>query len=825
MIAGIGSHYVDGALAGPLADTGMSSEPTAPSAPIPLRPLESPSAPPGGSVLRVAGNLPRPLTSLIGREADVAAILALLGDGGVRLLTLTGPGGVGKTRLALRAGEEASAAFPDGVVFVPLAAIGDPELVLPAIARALGVRAPSSRTAVELIAGELRDARLLLVLDNFEQVRPAATQLAMLLGACAGLSILVTSRAMLRVAGEQRFPFAPLALPALPAASAGRSADVPLAAIAASPAVQLFVARAQAVDPNLRLDTETAPEIAAICQQLDGLPLAIELAAARSHHLAPAGLLGRLGPAVPLLTGGPDDAPHRLRTMRDAIAWSYNLLSPEEQVLFRRLAVFEGGFTVDAAEAVTEGAPASPSVLDLIASLIDKSLVRRTEAAGTTRFGMLETIRESALERLAESGEAAAIRAAHAAAMVDLAERAEPHLLGPEERQWEIRVETELANLRAALAWALEHDVALALRIAAPLWVYWSVNHLPEGRRWLQAALAQPSPADDLLRARALTTEGALACLLGDFAAGETAGRAAVALAEAADDPIVEARARWIVGASRLSAGQLDGVAHELDRALTLFARATTSADRTRSAFTRATRAMLAFTLGEVEQGIDDSERALADVREVGSDGVTIFILSNFGGQLVVLGETSRARVMFEEALSLVVDYPGFHLTGQTLFGLALIAAREGAAATAARRLGAAEAMAVRNGLVLPAYLRDRIDRVNALAKEALGEEPFAVAWDAGRANPDLVITEALGDRDVSAVAKGGGSVAAASGLTARERDVLRLLVRGWSDKEIAAELGISRRTVSNHLAVIRDKLGTPSRSAAVAIAVRDRLV
>jgi non-specific serine/threonine protein kinase len=348
---------------------------------------------------------------------------------------------------------------------------------------------------------------------------------------------------------------------------------------------------------------------------------------------------------------------------------------------------------------------------------------------------------------------------------------------------------------------------------------------LPEGRRWLQVALAQPSSADELLRARALTTDGALACLLGDFATGEAAPRAAASLAQAAADPIVEARARWIVAANRLSAGQPEGIMRELDRALTLFAQATTSTDRSRIAFTRATRATLAIMLGEVEQGIADFEQALAEVREAGSDGVTIVILIHFGWQLIALGETAQARGLFEEALALVVDYPGFHLTGLPLFGLAMIAAREGTTATAARRLGAAEELRIRNGVVIPAFMRDQIDRATALAKEALGAEPFAVAWDAGRANPEVVIADALGEREASAAATGESRDAAARGLTARERDVLRLLVAGDTDKEIAAALGISRRTVAFHVAAIRAKLDAPSRTAAATIAVRNGLV
>ena len=293
--------------------------------------------------------VPKPLTSLIGREADVAAVSALIIDRGVRLVTLTGPGGVGKTRLALRVSEALAAAFPDGVVFVPLAAIAGPDLVLPSIVRALGLREDATRSAADTIADAVRQRRLLLVLDNVEQVRASAAQLAALLEACPDLVMLITSRALLHVAGEQRYSVSPLALPESVPTDAGLSIAPH---VAAASAVQLFVARARAIDPAFILDEGNAAAIAAICCRLDGLPLAIELAAPRILLLSPGELLERLRPALPLLDEGPEDAPHRLRTMRASIAWSHDLLSPPEQALFRRLAIFVGGFTLEAAERV-----------------------------------------------------------------------------------------------------------------------------------------------------------------------------------------------------------------------------------------------------------------------------------------------------------------------------------------------------------------------------------------------------------------------------------------------------------------------------------------
>src|SRR5215207_1006872 len=338
--------------------------------------------------------LPTPLTSFLGRERDIAAVTAALSQPDLRLLTLTGPGGTGKTRLALRVAEELAPRFPDGVAFVPLAAVADPLLIPSAIAQQLGVRERGDRPIGERLIAALHDRRLLLVLDNFEHVLPAAPFVAELLAACPALSILVTSRTMLRLSGEQRFPVPPMTLPdptITTTATAARQAD----------AVQLFVQRAQAAQPGFVLTDENAGIVAAICRRLDGLPLAIELAAARIPVLPQRALLDRLDRRLLLLTGGPLDAPACLRTMRDAIAWSYDLLPSEEQLLFRRLAVFMGGCTLEAATALAGG---GIDVLEGISALVASSLLRQEDGSGgESRFLMLETVREFGLERLAAS--------------------------------------------------------------------------------------------------------------------------------------------------------------------------------------------------------------------------------------------------------------------------------------------------------------------------------------------------------------------------------------------------------------------------------------
>jgi predicted ATPase len=360
-------------------------------------------------------NLRSPLSAFIGRESEVAAVAALLHRDEVRLVTLTGPDGVGKTRLALRAAAAMATDFANRVWFVGLAPIADPALVVPAIAQVLGVREAGDEPLAARLEAFLTERRLLLVLDNFEQVAAAAPLVAELLGACPGIKVMATSRGRLRLSGEREYPVPPLSLPVLEAAASAKEK-------ATSEAVRLFVDRAQAVRPDLALTAETAPAVAEICRRLDGLPLAIELAAARVKVLSPSALQARLERRLPLLTGGGQDLPARQQTMRAAIGWSHDLLPRDEQALFRRLAVFVGGFTLEAAEAVV-GADGG-DIFEGIASLAAKSLLRQTEQdAAEPRYGMLETVREFGLEQLSVSGEEAATRHSHAAWYTVLAEQ------------------------------------------------------------------------------------------------------------------------------------------------------------------------------------------------------------------------------------------------------------------------------------------------------------------------------------------------------------------------------------------------------------------
>jgi predicted ATPase len=612
----------------------------------------SPGAPRSAGPPRPGGSLPRPLTGLVGREREVAEATRLLGTG--RLVTLTGPPGAGKTRLAVEAARALAPGFAAGVCFVPLGPLADPELVWPTVARCLGLRGAGGPDELAALVAALPDARLLLVLDNFEHVLDAAPLVGELLGACRALTVLVTSRAPLRVRGEQLLPVPPLALPdpgELP----------PLERLGACAAVRLFVERARAARPDFALTGGNAAAVAGVCRRLDGLPLAIELAAARSRLLPPAALLARLESAfgaLALLTHGDRDLPERQQTLRRAIAWSHDLLAGDERIVFRRLGVFVGGAPLEAVGAVCGPAePPGAGAVDSVEALVDQGLVFEEEQSdGGPRVGMLETVREFALERLDAAGERTATGAAHAAWFVAFAERNRP-TPGPEQPARLAALEREQDNLRAALRWAVERgDAPTGLRLGAALWLYWHVRgRWREGQRWLGAVLGLPGrpsgPA--AARAEALHGAGVLATFLLDWAAARASLEESLAISRAVGNAAAEA---WVLDSLAHLAyrrGARSAVGRLARRAL---ARFRALGDRSGMAAALRHLALAAEAAGEIGRAEALADEGLLLAREAGDPWYTAHLLRVLGSSASARGDTARAQRLLDESLALFQD-------------------------------------------------------------------------------------------------------------------------------------------------------------------------
>jgi predicted ATPase/DNA-binding XRE family transcriptional regulator len=679
-----------------------------------------------------------PLTRLIGREPEVTTLQDRLQDEAVRWLTLTGPGGVGKTRLALAVASDVLDTFPDGAVFVDLSPLTDPALVIPTVAAALGVREFAEQRLSETLTTFLAPQRLLLVLDNCERVLSAAPAITVLLAASPGLTVFATSRAPFHVRGEHEVPLAPLPLPA-----ADRWGVI--AEVARSPAVALFVERAAAVQPTFALSDDNAAAVAAICQRLDGLPLAIELAAARVKVLSPGALLARLERCLPLLTRGPRDAPRRQRTMRDTVAWSLDLLSADEQAVFRRLAVFAGGFTFAAAEVVT--APLRDlHALDGVVALIEQSLLFPTVGSNDEpRFRMLETVREFALEQLTSSGEAEQAQRAHAAWFLALAEEAREILWssmpGPAQTDWLNRLEREHDNLRAALTWTLEHDAECALRLAGALSYFWTMHgHLSEGLGWTERALALNDAVPDAVRARTLYGASVLANEQSNYDRSTLFAEDALALYRVLGDIDGIARANQMIAIAATETGQFDRAVPLYEEIL---ARSREFAHARGIALALGHLGSLATRQGAFDRARPLLAEAVALYRDHDDRFALAWSLYELGELERVQGDAIAAMRCLQESLTLHQELGATSRIIVCLLTLAALAEATGQPERAVRLLGVAQAQRESHSARL--LYADRIQQEQILERTRtfLGEEAFAMAWDAGRA---LTLDDAIAE-------------------------------------------------------------------------------
>ena len=818
-------------------EDGSDPQPGSPRAHTPKRPLN---------------NLPLELANFVGRKQEMAEVEELLA--GTRLLTLTGPGGCGKTRLAMAVASDLIEKFKEGAWWVELAPLSDPSLVPQTVSQALGVREVPGYSFTEMVSKHLEPKETLLVLDNCEHLLAACAVLAdALLRACPDLRILATSRQALGITGETAWIVPSLSLPDhldLQALEDLESYD----------AIRLFVERAKSVVSGFEVTDVNAPTLARLCQRLDGMPLAIELAAARTRVLPVEQIAERLDDRFGLLTGGSRTALPRQQTLLATMEWSHDLLSQKERLLFRRLSVFAGGFSLDAAEAVCAGEGIEmDDVLDLLSRLADKSLVVVQERDGEARYQLLETIRQYGKEKLYKSGEAPVTQTRHSLFYLGLAEQAEPELTGTGQRAWLDRLEVELDNLRAALAWSLEGgEPEVGLRLAGALWWFCYLHgYYGEGREWLEGALEGGEDSPPPLRAKALNGTGVLAFLQCEYGLatarleeglalyrelGDERGVASAlqTLGSIAREQGRYARAQALHGESlSLWRGLGDewGIARSLnylgfaawlyedhERAKSLCVEALSVyrelGDAEGIAWSLISLGAVAHYRGDFRQATALLEESLTLSREAGYREGIAWSLNQLGLVEQRRGDHERAMALLMESLRVHRDLGDRWRAASVLEGLAGSARMRGQPERAARLLGAAEAVREAIGTPVPPCERADHDRNVSALRAAMGKKAFAQARAEGRA---LTLEQVLAEPEEGPVDH--PSSAYLAGLTAREVEVLRLVAEGFNDPQVAEKLYISRRTVHAHVRSIYHKLGVTSRTAATRFAVENGLV
>jgi len=756
-------------------------------------------------------NLPSPLTSFIGRQREIEEARRLLAN--VRLLTLTGAGGSGKTRLAFQVGAAVLSEYADGVWVVEFAPLSDPHLVPQAAATALGVPEHPGRSLTESLVDYLRARSVLLLFDNCEHLVPACASLAdALLRGCPTLRILATSREGLRVAGEMTYLIPPLSLP-----DPGRLP--PLETVMQYEAVRLFAERAASHRSGFKVTDDNASTVVRVCRRLDGMPLAIELAAARLRVLAVEQIAARLDDRFRLLTGGSRTALPRHQTLRAAMDWSYDLLSAQEQALLRRLSAFAGGWTLDAAEAICPGdGIAAADILDLLMSVADKSLVLVETRTGEVRYRLLETIRQYGGDRLREAGETDTVLGRHLEWYLRLAERAEPELRGPRQEAWLDRLEAEHDNLRLALEWsgARTPGTDAQMRLAGALRWFWFIRgYWTEGRRWLEAALTRRSEAASTALARALQGAGRLARFQGDYERARALSEEGLAVSNRLGDS--ESRVWFLIslGAVELHQGDYGRAAALFEEGLVL----------SRALGDKGLISMALSDLGVVARIRGDFERAeallgesLALSRTLEDKWRIALSLHSLGMVAFRRGEYDRAAGLFAESLVRAGQVRDKWIADDCLDGLAAVACARGHYEHAARMLGAADALREMLGYRPLANEHSDHDRCVATTRVGLGDAAFTAAQAAGRTMTlEQVIADALAaGESLATKAKSAAKPTEGKGaglLTPREREVAALIAQGRTNREIAIILVITERTADTHVQNILNKLGVGSRA------------